>query len=165
MWAALGDIRFELLKAPSSVAVKQSAAFAEHARVEGKPTLQWTGDGLDTVDLDVALLRHPSVGNPDQRIAALQSALKAHAPLALIYGDGRYPGRFVVTGLDVKIDQTADNGATVAATVRISLKEWVGEAGITGPSGFSGVAPRRSGGPKTGGGAPNEAPAATVTRR
>lgn len=158
MWAALGDIRFELLKAPSSVGVKHGANFAEHGRVEGKPTLQWTGDGLDTVDLDVHLLRHDRIGNPDQRIAALKAALAAHAPLALTYGDGRYPGRFVITGLDVKIDQTADNGATVAATVKISLKEWVGEAGGAGgggagrDGGANGVLKRAAAAPSMAGG-------------
>lgn len=129
MWVSLGDLRFELLTAPSAASRKLAATYTEHARVEGKPHLQWTGDELETLDLDFHLFRHPRIGDPDAQIQALADAMAKHEALPLVYGDGRYPGRYVITGVTVTTKETADNGATVEANVKVSLKEWIGATG------------------------------------
>lgn len=129
MWVSLGDLRYELLTAPTAASRKLGATYSEHARVEGKPRLQWTGDELETVDLEFHLFRHARIGDPDAQIQALADAMAKHEALPLVYGDGRYPGRFVITAVTVTTKETAPDGATVEATVKVSLKEWVGESG------------------------------------
>ena len=46
-WGVLGEIEFEVLSHPSAQSERTTADYAEHARLQGKPLLQWVGDGLD----------------------------------------------------------------------------------------------------------------------
>ena len=70
MFAILGDIEFDVAGGISGLEQSGTADWAEHARIQGKPLLEWTGEGLDTCTISIEL--HPLLGDPEARLRALQ---------------------------------------------------------------------------------------------
>ncbi|MCU1718671.1 phage tail protein [Pseudomonas sp. 5P_3.1_Bac2] len=124
IWALLGEIEFELLNHPSSLAERGTSDYAEHARMQGKPLLQWVGEGLQELSLEIAL--HAALVNPEAQIANLKKAKSAHQPLPLVLGSGDYRGVFVLTALDVTTSKTDEAGRLIVARVSLTLREYSG---------------------------------------
>lgn len=125
MWAVLGDIEFELVNHPSQQSERSSADYAEHARLQGKPLLQWVGDGLDELNLELAL--HAALVDPEAQIRRLKAAKSAHQPLPYVLGSGDYRGIYLITALDVTTRKTTEGGRLVAALVNLALREYTGK--------------------------------------
>jgi hypothetical protein len=53
MFALLGDIRFDLPAYLEGIEEQTTYSFAEHALIAGKPRLQWTGEGLGQLRIDL----------------------------------------------------------------------------------------------------------------
>ncbi|HEY0038381.1 MAG TPA: phage tail protein, partial [Longimicrobium sp.] len=94
MFAQLGSVMFEVVGALTEFGGRREYSYAEHARIDGKPTVQFTGEGLEEADLGFALdewLCEPAVA-----LAKLQKMAGTHQAVTLIWGDGRLQGPFVL---------------------------------------------------------------------
>lgn len=126
MWAILGDIRFELLRAPEIADLTTRYNYAEHPVIEGKPKLQWVGDALKERTWTIRL--HSVFCDPDAVMTAIRGVADKHQALPLSLGTGEYLGRYVVAEIRELALVTDALGATVAQTADLRLKEWVGAA-------------------------------------
>jgi phage protein U len=124
MFAILGDIEFTVAGGISGMEQSGSADWAEHARIQGKPLLEWIGEGLDECNLTIEL--HPVLGDPEERLRTLRLAKSKHEPLAFVMGSGEYLGAYVITNISNAIRRSTAVGQIKAATVQLSLKEYTG---------------------------------------
>ena len=109
MFAVLGDIEFELITYWDGFEATFGVDYAEHARIGGKPGLQFVGDRLDEIQITLVFHQHYCV--PDVELARLRTAMKAHQALALVFGNGDYRGWFVIT------DVTATSEHAIIASI------------------------------------------------
>jgi len=58
MFAVLGDIEFELITYWDGFEATFGVDYAEHARIEGKPGLQFVGDKLDEIQISLVFHQH-----------------------------------------------------------------------------------------------------------
>ncbi len=121
MYAQLGNIKFTGLKGFDSFQSKKSSQLAEHARIDGKPRLQKTGDALEEISLSIQL--HSSFCNPETEIEALESARSAGSILPFINGAGELYGSYVISELEKTIKHTTPTGQIVLCSLAITLKE------------------------------------------
>ena len=124
MFAILGDIEFTVAGGISGMEHNASADWAEHARIQGKPLLEWIGEGLDQCNLTIEL--HPVLGAPEERLRALRLAKSKHEPLAFVMGSGEYLGAYVIRDISNAIRRSTAEGQIKAATVQVSLAEYTG---------------------------------------
>ncbi|WP_236213019.1 phage tail protein [Metapseudomonas otitidis] len=124
-WGVLGEIEFEVLSHPMAQSERVSADYAEHARLQGKPVLQWVGDGLDELTLELAL--HVAVGDPEARVRQLKAAKAAHEPLPYVLGSGDFRGIYLITSLEVTSRKTDYAGRLFAAQLNLTLREFTGK--------------------------------------
>ena len=124
MWALLGDIYFELLFTPEAADLKTLHNYAEHSVIEGKPKLQWTGDGLQERNWMIRL--HSTFCDPDTVMSFLHSVAAEHKALPLSLGTGQYLGRYVIAEIYEQTLVTDQYGGTIAQTAGLKLKEWIG---------------------------------------
>ncbi|MBC2658285.1 phage tail protein [Pseudomonas sp. MSSRFD41] len=124
MFAILGEIEFTVAGGITGMEQRGSADWAEHPRIQGKPLLEWIGEGLDEYSLTIEL--HSVLGDPEARLRALQAAKKKHEPLAFVMGSGQYLGPYVIVDLSNAIHRATDKGQIRSATVQVSLKEYTG---------------------------------------
>lgn len=124
MFAILGEIEFTVAGGISGMEQRGSADWAEHSRIQGKPLLEWIGEGLDECSLTIEL--HPVLGDPEARLRALRLAKKKHEPLALVMGSGEYLGPYVIVDLNNVIRRATAVGQIKSASVQVSLKEYTG---------------------------------------
>lgn len=124
MFAILGEIEFTVAGGISGMEQSGSANWAEHARIQGKPLLEWVGEGLDQCNLTIDL--HPMLGDPEERLRALRLAKSTHEPLAFVMGSGEYLGAYVIKDISNAIRRSTAEGQIKAATVQVSLSEYTG---------------------------------------
>ena len=124
MFAILGDIEFTVAGGISGMEHSGSADWAEHARIQGKPLLEWMGEGLDECNLTIEL--HPVLGDPEERLRALRQAKSQHQPLAFVMGSGEYLGAYVIKTISNTLRRATATGQIKAATVQLSLTEYTG---------------------------------------
>ncbi|APC14524.1 hypothetical protein BLL42_01780 [Pseudomonas frederiksbergensis] len=124
MFAILGTIEFTVAGGISGMEQTGSADWAEHARIQGKPLLEWIGEGLDEINLTIEL--HPLLGDPAARLRSLRQAKSQHEPLAFVMGSGEYLGPYVITHISNAIRRATAVGQVVASTVQVSLREYTG---------------------------------------
>lgn len=125
IWAVLGEIEFELTNHPTAQAERGTADYAEHALLQGKPKLQWIGEGLDELTFELAL--HASLVDPEEQLRKLKTAKAVHDPLPYVLGSGDYRGIYVITALDVTTRKTDGNGRLLSALINITLREYTGK--------------------------------------
>jgi len=123
MFAQLGDIRFDLITYFNGLEGSQAYDFAEHKVIEGKPRLQYVGDGLEEVRIE--LLFHREFCFPEGEMQRLREAAATHRAHPFLFGNGLYKGRFVITELTTGTIQTTGDGSIIAMGARLVLKEWV----------------------------------------
>lgn len=127
MYAMLGEIVFEPLASPLSETVRQAYDYAEHALIEGKPDLQFIGEGL--VERQISMRFHCSFCDPAAALAVLRAAA-APPPRArdLIMGNGdayAHQGTYVITEIGQTLEKAAPDGSLVSITVDVTLREYV----------------------------------------
>lgn len=125
MFAILGSIEFELAGGITGLEQRGTADWAEHPRIQGKPRLEWIGEGLDEYTLSITL--HASLGDPEARLRALRQAKSRHEPLAFVLGSGDYLGAFVITELSQTARRSTAIGQLHSATLQVSLREYTGQ--------------------------------------
>jgi phage protein U len=114
---------FEVVGSPEKFESVREYDFAEHRVVESQPRLQWVGNGLEHVKLEIML--HASFTNPGAELAILRSNAAAHRALPLVFGNGGFRGFFVIDSMMVRSQQSSSTGTPIAIGVTLSLKEWV----------------------------------------
>ncbi|PMY62075.1 MULTISPECIES: phage tail protein [Pseudomonas] len=124
MFAILGEIEFTVAGGISGMEQSGSADWAEHARIQGKPLLEWIGEGLDECNLTIEL--HPLLGDPEARLRALRQAKAKHEPLAFVMGSGEYHGAYVITNIGNTVRRATATGQIQSAVVQLNLKEYTG---------------------------------------
>lgn len=123
MFALLGDQAFHLVAWWSGIAGQEGTDYAEHARIEGKPGLQWIGDKLDTLTLSITL--RSDFCDPPSEMERLRKMMRSRQSHALVFGDGVYKGRFVLTDIRTKIERTTGEGTSLSIDAELSLREHV----------------------------------------
>lgn len=121
--AVLGDITFDLITYFEGMEVKFGADYAEHALIEGKPRLQWTGDKLD--EASWSLVFHAGFCDPERELLKLKTAVSKHEAMPLVFSNGDYKGWFVPTEVSVTSQQTMTDGTSVWIEVKLTLREYV----------------------------------------
>jgi phage protein U len=123
LFAALGDIQFEVVGSPEGYASEETYGFSEQRVIESKPRLQWVGEDLERLNLE--LMWHSSFTNPGVQLALLRATAALHLALPLVFGVGTYLGLFVIESIKVKSMQMSDLGGLLAIRVALTLKEWI----------------------------------------
>lgn len=124
MWAVFGEIEFELFNHPTLFEERTSADYAEHALVQGKPRLEFVGEALDELHLELQL--HAALVDTEVQIRRFKTAKAAREPLPLVLGSGDYRGVYLITNVDTRVTRTDGQGRVIAAGVSISLREYTG---------------------------------------
>lgn len=120
-YALLGDVQFELITYFEGLDGKFSSDYAEHARIEGKPRLQFIGDKLDEWTLKLKF--HQTYCNPEAELVKLMGAKVIHAPLPFVLATGAYKGSFVITEISMVSTKTDGQGTALAMEVTLTLRE------------------------------------------
>lgn len=126
MYAVLGEIEFDLITYFDGMEARFGSDYAEHALIGGKPALQFVGDKLDEIRID--LVFHATYCHPEAELVRLRGAMQSRTALALVLGNGDYKGRFVITELQATGRHTDRTGSLLAAEAQLSLKEFTGKA-------------------------------------
>ncbi|HJU70390.1 MAG TPA: phage tail protein [Paucimonas sp.] len=126
MFAILGDVEFDLITYFDGLETRFGAEYAEHALIERKPRLQFVGDKLDEVKID--LVFHVSYCDPEAELVRLRNALASHDALSLVLGNGDYKGRFVITELTATGRHTDAAGTLLAVEASVDLREFTGDS-------------------------------------
>lgn len=124
MFAILGEIEFEVAGGITGMDLRSPAEWAEHALIQGKPLLEWMGEGLDEYSLSIRL--HAALGDPEARLRVLREAKSKHEPLAFVLGSGDYLGAFVITDISNTPLRARADGRLMSATVQVTLREFAG---------------------------------------
>ncbi len=117
----LGDIEFELIEAPRSFDFTEKSVYSEHAKIEGKPGLQWVGESLNEISMSFRF--GAAWCDPDEQLKRLQEARKLHKPMALILGTGRFAGNYVIEDIRTNLEVTDLKGNLDLIEVQVKLKE------------------------------------------
>ncbi len=125
MFALLGDVQFDLITYFDGFESQFGADYAEHPLIEGKPRLQFIGDKLDEIRIQLAF--HLHYCDPEAELAKLKDALAAHQAMALVLGNGDYKGWFVLTDVQATSKHTDKAGTLIALEASITLREFVGD--------------------------------------
>jgi len=121
MYAQLGDIRFKGAYSPVSKELEESAVYAEHALIGGKPKLQRTGLAADTLKLNMKL--HVNFCTPETEIDRLRNYLRGGRNVRYITGSGKLVGNFVITSLKTSYLHQGEAGKIIEADLEVSLLE------------------------------------------
>ena len=125
MFAALGDIQFEVVGSPEAYESASAYDFAEQKVIESKPLLQWVGNDLERLKFE--LTWHASFTNPGAQLARLRATAAEHLALPLVFGNGGFRGFFVIESINVKSQQLSAGGSPIAIRVALALKEWIAD--------------------------------------
>jgi phage protein U len=131
-WGSLGDIEFDLVSSPNKISFSgEDEKYAQHDIIGAKSRLQWTGQGLQTLKLDIVWY---AVLTPDieDRLVRLTEAKSKREVLDLFIGDSSkgsvYAGTFVITSIPHTVTKYNPGSMSIAALeATINLLEWVDE--------------------------------------
>lgn len=129
----LGTVRLDLITHVEAFAGQAGYAYAEHAIIEGKSRLQWTGDELQSRSLSCQL--HARYCDPQAEYRKLTAAAERHEALQLFFAAGIFEGTYVITNISRVVEHTDPRGRPYALTLDISLKEYVAPRVIAGSGG------------------------------
>jgi phage protein U len=122
MFGTLGEITFEVINSPIAFEASFRWTYAEQEVVEARPRLQWLSENLQTIAFDLRL--HASFTNPQVQLERLLAAARDHTARALVLGNGKHLGYFLIVGARVASTQMTAVGDVIAMTVHLELKEW-----------------------------------------
>lgn len=127
MLGTFGDVAFvtspEKIRTWSQLSRQGKARWATHDVIAGKPLLQFVGQDLEEIKLQIRLdVRHGL--NPINEINTLRAIRDTGEPQTLIIGGKPY-GRFVLEGVDESHNYSDNRGNLLVAVVSLDLKEYV----------------------------------------
>lgn len=125
MFAQLGNIKFDLITYFNGLEETKKYNFVEHATIEKKPKLQFIGDELDEISINLNF--HTNFCNPKTEIKRLKDTAAKHEALSFILGNGDYLGKYVIAEIASTTEQCDKQGNLIAIRADIKLKEWSAE--------------------------------------
>lgn len=125
MYAVLGEIEFEVVAYWDAFETTLGVDYASHARIEGKPGVQFIGDKLEKITLQFSF--HSQFCQPSTEFNRLRTAMTAHQAMALVFGNGDYRGWFVITDLSANHQHTDPCGNVIAQSGSLTLQEYTGD--------------------------------------
>ncbi|WP_080086174.1 phage tail protein, partial [Salmonella enterica] len=125
MYAVLGEIEFDVVAYWDEFESTMGVDYTSHARIEGKPGVQFIGDKLDKITLKFNF--HSQYCQPTTELNRLREAMTAHQAMALVFGNGDYRGWFVITDLTATHQHTDPYGNVIAQGGTLSLQEYTGD--------------------------------------
>lgn len=125
MFAVLGDIEFELTTYWDGFNVASGVDYAEQARIQGKPGLQFVGEKLD--EINISLVFHSHYCSPTSELNRLHDAMISHQAMAMVFGNGDYRGWFVITDLKASSQHTDATGNVQSQSAEMTLREYTGD--------------------------------------
>lgn len=125
MYAVLGEIEFDVVAYWNEFESTMGVDYTSHARIEGKPGVQFIGDKLDKITLKFNF--HSQYCQPTTELNRLREAMTAHQAMALVFGNGDYRGWFVITDLTATHQHTDPYGNVIAQGGSLSLQEYTGD--------------------------------------
>lgn len=125
MFAQFGYIKFDLITYFNGLDEVKSYNFAEHARIENKPKLQYTGDSLQ--EYSIKLNFHASFCTPEIEIKKLKALANLHIPQPFVLGNGEYLGIFLITEMSSQTEQSDKEGNLISIQTQLKLKEFNGK--------------------------------------
>lgn len=125
MYAVLGEIEFEVVAYWDAFETTLGVDYASHARIEGKPGVQFIGDKLEKITLQFSF--HSQFCQPSTEFNRLRTAMTAHQAMALVFGNGDYRGWFVITDLSASHQHTDPSGNVIAQSGSLTLQEYTGD--------------------------------------
>ena len=129
MFLLLGSIGFGKLQSPTGFEGKLAISYAEHQVIEGKPLLQYTGDGLGEISL--SFLFHADFCDPQAVWDDLVTLATSHKAFPLSQGNGLLLGQFVIADISRTTTYAADDGTLYGFECKLSLKEYVDPEPLT----------------------------------
>lgn len=121
MFAAIGNLKFELLLSPRSFSENRSYVFAEHAVALGRPTLQKIGEALR--ERSVSFLFHRGFCDPVSSIKSLYEIAEKQVAQVFVLGDGTFAGEYVIEKIEAVIEKLDDSGAPIWIGASLGLRE------------------------------------------
>ncbi|WP_294348497.1 phage tail protein [Prosthecochloris sp.] len=122
MFIMLGAVGYARLESPTTYEIEKKADYAEMQVTEGKPLLQYMGQGLDKLDLSFSF--HVSFTDPQAAWTKLVDMINAHKAFTVTMGNGQVIGTFVLSGLKRTTAVTAKDGTLQAIYCKVKLNEW-----------------------------------------
>lgn len=120
----LGDIELEVPEWPTAMSARRSHNYAEHQPVNRPPLLQSTGRNLAEYVIEGRLHRQFG-GAPSAQLARLRAMADRAEAAALVFGNGEYPGKFVLTDLTETPELAGPGGEPDSVAVSLTLREYV----------------------------------------
>lgn len=122
MYAQIDDIIFEPVSGFNSFSDSEEAIWAEHAFIQGKPSLQPTANGLREANITIRL--NQEFINVAEAYAALLDKVRNHIVCPLIWGNGNVEGNFAITNISRTLEEQDHLGNIFSKIVTLSLKEY-----------------------------------------
>lgn len=121
LFATLGPLKLELYVAPTSWSETTETALVEHKVAEGKPVLEWVGDELRKVDLEVRL--HELYCDPPTIARQLEDMRASRKAWPLTRGTGQPDGDWAIKSIKTKVEQTDREGTPILLVLTVALVE------------------------------------------
>ncbi len=121
LFATLGSLKLELYVAPTSWSETAETALVEHKVAEGKPVLEWVGDELRKVDLDIAL--NEFYCDPPAVAKQLEDMRASRKAWPLIRGNGQPDGDWAIKTIKTKLERTDREGVPTSLVLTLALVE------------------------------------------
>lgn len=122
MYAQLGQIKFDIINGFDLLSSSKDYNYAEHKLVQNDTKLQYSGKSPDSKSITVQF--HRMFCNPSIEFEKLEEAAENHLAMGLVFGNGKYIGRFVISSLGKKVEATDELGNMFCCSVDIGLKEY-----------------------------------------
>lgn len=125
MFATLGNIEFNLHTSPTADSDTLEIPWVEHELINQPQQLQPAGRNL--VEKELEMFFHASFCKVEERVKELKDAAQNYDVMALLMGNGKLIGDFVITNIVTKTDQADELGNRIAVTLSVTLKEYVSD--------------------------------------
>lgn len=125
MYCTLGNIEFNLQTSPVTESDTLEISWAEHETINQPTKLQPTGRSLVERTLEIFL--HQSFCKVEDQIKALTDAAINYDVMALVMGNGKLVGDFIITTIEKETKQRDELGNLIGASLTITLKEYIAD--------------------------------------
>jgi len=125
LYCTLGNIEFNLQTSPTSESDTLEISWAQHETINQPGKLQPTGRSLVERTLEIYL--HQSFCKVETQIKALTDAALNYDVMALVMGNGKLVGDYVIVSIEKEKKQTDELGNLISASLTITLKEFIAD--------------------------------------
>ncbi|MDH5179764.1 MAG: phage tail protein [Gammaproteobacteria bacterium] len=115
-----------------------SYRWSAQTRLGRSPTMQFSGPGEETVELEGSIF--PEISGDENQIQTMREMAGLGEPLFLVDGQGRFYGRWVITSVSETLSIIQNNGAARQIQFRMSLTRYGEDVYKTGDKAKGGAA-------------------------